>query len=360
MMEGDGSGLLIVIVNYRTPELVVDCLASLAPEVADWPRVGVVVVDNDSQDGSALAMERAIIASGWSGWARVRRSRVNGGFAYGNNLAIRPAIAAPDVTDPGAEHRTLFWLLNPDTVVRPGAIGAILAFFADNALAGVVGTAIDDDQGRRWPFAFRFPSLLGETESALRLSLLTRLLGKHSAIRRMGSRPERVDWVSGASVVIRREVFETVGMLDEGYFLYFEETDYCRAVARSGWECWYVPDAVVLHISGQSTGVTGQGAAQRRVPAYWFASRRRYLIKNHGRSYAIVADAIMLLGLCLWRLRCLMKRCPHGGSPRFLRDFIIHSALFRGDVVANDRLTNSGSGTGTRATKPRRTGLLIM
>lgn len=325
---------LIVIVNYRTGGLVVDCLASLAPDVIDHPGVQVMVVDNASGDGSADLIATEIAARGWSRWARVMRSAVNGGFAYGNNLAIRHALGssgtAPDY----------IWILNPDTVVRGSAIRAIFDFFAATPAAGVIGTAIDDRTGNRWPYAFRFHSLLGEIESALRWSIVTRMVGRRSAVQRMGDRPARVDWVSGASAVFRREVFEAAGLFDEEYFLYFEETDFLRRVHATGWECWYVPAAVIMHISGQSTGVTSEDAASRPVPDYWFASRRRYLIKNHGRAYAMAADGIVIVGEVLWRLRCRVAARPHGGPPGFLRTFAARSAMFRGSIAANDRLVS--------------------
>jgi N-acetylglucosaminyl-diphospho-decaprenol L-rhamnosyltransferase len=329
MTASHGQDLLVVIVNYRTATLVINCLVSLAAEIAQHRGMRVVVVDNASNDGSDLMIEAAIEEHGWFAWASVIRSPVNGGFAYGNNLAIRPFV---DSRPGDLEPREYFWLLNPDTVVRRGAVSAILAFFAEHPEAGAIGTAIDEESGKRWPVAFRFHSLMGELESALRLSFVTRLVGRRSATRMMGADAERVDWVSGASVVLRRSAAKSVGLLDEEYFLYFEETDYFRNLARAGWECWYVPDAVVIHISGRSTGLTGEGAAQRRVPTYWFASRRRYLVKNHGRLYAIVADMIIVIGLCLWRLR---NPWNHGGSPHFLRDFLSQSALFRRDIGAN-------------------------
>ena len=332
-MTGHPSPMLVVIVNYRTGKLVIDCLQSLSDEVAAGEDLHVTVVDNASPDGSGEEIARAIVARGWSGWASVRRAPVNGGFAYGNNLALREWLDAT-AGRPGQ----LAWLLNPDTVVHPGACVAIRAFFAQHPDAGVIGTAIDDDRGARWPYAFRFPSIWAEIESAIRLGWLSRRLTHRAVLHRMDEQPRRVDWVSGASAIFRREVFDGAGLLDEGYFLYFEETDFFRAVARLGWPCWYVPQARVVHIAGQSTGVTASDAAGRRVPAYWFASRRRYYVKNHGRIFAIVADAIAILGLCQWRLRCAVRGKAHGGAPHFLRDLIRQSALFHRDITANDRL----------------------
>jgi len=356
---GHGAGLLVVIVNYRVGPLVVNCLESLAREVASHPGVRAIVVDNASGDGSDEEIETAIADRGWSGWAAVRRSPVNGGFAYGNNLAIRRALAAP--ADGGRTAAPeFFWLLNPDTIVRPGAVAAILSFFHRHDAAGVIGTAIDDDRGARWPFAFRFHSILGEIESSSRSRLVGRLLARHSVLRQMGDDPERVDALSGASIVVRRAVFDSAGLLDENYFLYYEETDFFHLVARAGWQCWYVPAAVVVHISGQSTGLTARDSAQRRVPNYWFASRRRYLVRNYGRLHAVATDLIAISGLCCWRLRCLVRGQPHGGSPHFLRDFIARSALIRRDIHANAELArwraDQGRVTGgsEKARSPRR------
>jgi N-acetylglucosaminyl-diphospho-decaprenol L-rhamnosyltransferase len=332
----EGGDLVVVIVNYRTGRLVVDCLASLAPEMASNAGARVLIIDNASQDGSDLVIDQAIARCGWGAWARLIRSPVNGGFAYGNNLAIRTIFAA--CGDARLFDRALIWMLNPDTVVRPGAVDRILSFMRAHPYAGAIGTAIEDDTGALWPYAFRFHSLAGEIESAFRSSMLTRLLRRYALAREMGARPERVDWVSGASVVLRGAVVRTAGWFDEGYFLYFEETDFFHRVARAGWDRWYVPAARIQHISGQSTGLTARDAALRRVPTYWFRSRRRYLIKNHGRLYAIAADLITLSGILVWRTRCAILRRPHGGAPYFVRDFLRHSAAGGWGIGANPAL----------------------
>lgn len=331
---------VVVIVNYRTARLVIECLESLAPEMTANAGASALIIDNASQDSSSLLIEQAIASRGWGGWARLDRSPINGGFAYGNNLAIRQILAG--CGDARLSDRALIWMLNPDTVVRSGAVERILSFMRTHPYAGAMGTAIEDDSGNLWPYAFRFHSLAGEIESAFRSSIVTRLLRRHALARQMGPRPERVDWVSGASVVLRGAVFSTAGWFDERYFLYFEETDFFHRVARAGWDCWYVPAARVQHISGQSTGLTARDAALRRVPTYWFRSRRRYLIKNHGWLYAIAADLITLLGILAWRVRCAIKRHPHGGAPYFVRDFLRHSAMVSLEIEANPALAAYG------------------
>ncbi|QXQ08109.1 glycosyltransferase family 2 protein [Sphingosinicellaceae bacterium] len=305
----------IVIVNYRTGDLVVDCLDSLVPEVTGRAGARVIIVDNASGDGSASRIAAAIAARGWDAWARVIESPVNGGFGAGCNVGIRAARQS-------AEPVELVWLLNPDTRVRPGALAAITAFMTANPAVGIVGTMIEEADGAPWPFAFRFPTILGEIERGMRLSPVSRLLARHAVLRRMDDRPKRVDWVSGASMVVRQGVFDTIGLFDEAYFLYYEETDFCRAAQTAGCETWYLPQARIMHIAGQSTGVTSRDAGRRRMPVYWFESRRRYFNKNHGTTYATLADLAWGASHLVWMLRRTLQRLPDPDPPRLLRDFI--------------------------------------
>ena len=314
--------MLAIIVNYRTGPLVVECLASLENEVREMPGLQVVVVDNDSGDDSVPLIDSAIRMEGWGGWAELLASPVNGGFASGNNHAIRRALAGRNPPD-------LVWLVNPDTVIRPGAARTLAAFMRDRPKAGIAGSALQSADGTPWPYAFRFPTILGETERGARLGLVSRLLSSHAIGRTMGQETTRVDWVSGASMVIRRAVFDDAGLMDEGYFLYYEETDFCLQARRAGWECWYVPQAVVLHISGQSTGVTAATTEPKRIPRYWFESRRRYFLKNHGRAYAIAADLGWAGMHMLWQVRRLAMLRRNPDPPRMLGDFLRNSALFR-------------------------------
>jgi N-acetylglucosaminyl-diphospho-decaprenol L-rhamnosyltransferase len=314
--------MLVSIVNYRTGAHVEKCLASLEPEIAVAPDVRVIVVDNASGDGSADRIERAIADHGW-GWARLVRSPVNGGFAAGNNVALRHGLV-------GANRAPLVWLLNPDTCVHPGAVRAILRFMKAHPRAGIAGTMIHEQDGTAWPFSFHFPSLLGEFEQGAGIGIVSRLLARRAGLKRMGAEPAQAEWVSGASMVVRQALIEAIGPMDEGFFLYFEETDYCLRASRAGWQCWYVPDAAVTHVAGASTGATGASSVGRRVKAYWFESRRRYFIKNHGRAYAVAADLVWALAHLLRRLRKATVRRPTALPPALLRDFIHHSALWNG------------------------------
>ena len=327
--EGDEPArVLVVIVNYRTGRHVVACLRSLLPEVQASPGTRVVVVDNASGDDSAETIAQAIVAEGWSGWARLVCAPVNGGFSYGNNLAIGSALAS-------AQPPALVWLLNPDAQARPGALRELVAFLAAHPQVGIAGSSLEYEDGTLWPHAFRFPSIWSELATGLRLSAVAALLKNRTTLLRMGDHAERVDWLPGASMMVRREVFDAVGLMDEGYFLYFEETDFCLQAARAGWPCWYVPQSRVMHIAGQSTGVSGRQAPFKRRPGYWFESRRRYWLKNHGWFYAAATDLVWAISFSLWKLRSALQRKPASDPPHYLRDFLRHSALFHTSMPVN-------------------------
>jgi N-acetylglucosaminyl-diphospho-decaprenol L-rhamnosyltransferase len=309
----------VIIVNYCTGSLVVGSLASLEAERRLVPGLRAIVVDNASPDGSGDLIEATIAARGWD-WVKLLRSPCNGGFGAGNNLGIDWALGRSDAAD-------LYWLLNPDTIVQPRATSALTRFMADQPSAGIAGSALLEADRTPWPFAFRFPTILGEVERAARLGLLSRILKSRAVMRSMGSAPERVDWVSGASFVIRRALLEQGLRFDETFFLYYEETDFCLHAARLGWQCWYVPDAIVLHVAGQSTGVTGRQLALKRLPAYWFRSRQYYFEKNHGRLYGMIADIAWMAGHMISVTKARLRGTPLSDPPRLMIDFLRHSAF---------------------------------
>lgn len=333
-MNADDSAtrVLVAIVNFRTGPLVVNCLRSLAPQVAAAAvATQVIVVDNCSGDGSADLIDRAIVSEAWGGWARVDRAPINGGFSYGNNRAVEVARALGSAPD-------LVWLLNPDIEVRPGALQHLLDFLVAHPTVGIVGSSTELSTGETWPHAFRFPSIWSEIASALRLDIVGRLLARHVVLLTMGSEPARVDWLPGASMMIRRVVFDQIGPMDEGFFLYFEETDFCLRAAQAGWHCWYVPASRVMHLVGQSSGITSTDALTRRRPRYWFESRRRYWIKHHGWPYAAITDLAWMVCFSLWQLRRVLQRRPRIDPPYLLWDFLRHSALLHTSMPGNRML----------------------
>jgi len=315
--------LLVVIVNYRTPALTIDCLGSLAAEGGLPADSRVVVTDNLSGDDSVRRIGAAIEERGWQAWAQLMPLARNGGFAYGNNEAIRPALA-------GADKPEFVLLLNSDTQVYPGALQTLVDFLEQHPEAAMVGSRLEDPDGTAQFSTFRFPSLWSELDEALRIGPIHRLLSRFVTLLPTPTSAAQVDWVAGASLCIRREVFDTIGLLDDDYFLYYEETDFCLRAARAGFTCWYEPKSRVMHLIGQSTGVTVRDQALPRRPKYWFDSRRRYFLRNHGRLFTALLDAVWSLSYPLGRLQLRLRRKRVFDPRRLWLDYVRNSVFLRG------------------------------
>lgn len=293
----------IVIVNYRTADLAVDCLRSIAGQIAGLPNFHTVVVDNASGNGSVERLTRTIDREGWQGWVSALPLDRNGGFAFGNNAGIVKALRSTSRVD-------YVMLLNPDTIVRSGSIRALVDFMDAHQRVGIAGSRLENAEEGAECSAHNAFSPLGELESGARLGLLSRVLQRYAVSPPVQDAAHECDWVSGASLIVRREVFDEIGELDEGYFLYFEEVDFCLRAQKAGWKIWFVPDSRVVHFEGASTGI--QDAVQRR-PQYWYDSRRRYFVKHYGVLGLILADTLWAVGRTSLALR-RMLRLGSGGN----------------------------------------------
>lgn len=308
----------VVSVSYRSAPLMIECLRSLASERAT-PGVSLRAVVIDNASGDFPLLEQAVAEHGWSSWVDLMAAPRNGGFAYGNNLGIRHAIGH------GADY---LLLLNPDTQVRPRAIESLADFLSSRPDVAVAGPSFENGDGTDWPMAFRFPSIGTEFCAALGVGLVTRLLGDRTVARRMPPVAQRVDWVSGAAMMIRAEVFRAIGGFDESYFLYFEETDFCFRAAQAGFATWYFPRSRIMHIMGQSTDVVIETWSRpKRLPGYWFESRRRYLAASLGTAGAMTADLLVLLAYPLGYLKQVLLGRGNAMVPHYLADLWRHSIL---------------------------------
>jgi GT2 family glycosyltransferase/LmbE family N-acetylglucosaminyl deacetylase len=313
-----GLDIAVVIVTYRSAPLTIANLRSLLAEGSDPPlRIRAIVVDNAS--GDLPEISRAVNEEQWQSWVTLVAAPRNGGFAYGCNIGINVACAT--ITP------SYVCLLNPDTQVRPGAIKTLAQFLETHPEAGIAGPSFETGEGHDWQIAFRFPTLLGELEQGLELSLASQLLQRWCVVRQMGPRREAVDWVSGAAMMIRPEVFAAIGGLDENYFLFFEETDLCRRARQAGFTTWYVPESRVMHIGGCSTSVTP--GTHARLPSYWFESRRRYFAVTYGISRAMMIDVVAATARTLGAAKRAIQGRSHNTVPSFVRDLLHHSVLWR-------------------------------
>ncbi|NET09213.1 MAG: glycosyltransferase family 2 protein [Merismopedia sp. SIO2A8] len=291
--------LAIVILNYKTPQLVIDCLQSLCSEV-DATAHRVIVVDNDSNDGSVEIIQGAIATHGWGTWAEVLASKVNGGFSAGNNLGIQAVDA------------DAYLLLNSDTIIRPGAIATLLKTLEEHPEAGIVSPRLE------WPDAtpqiscFRYHSPVSELLNAAATGPLTTLFRHYDVPLPVAEQPITPEWTSFACVLIRKEVIEKVGLMDKGYFMYYEDVDYCQRTRRMGWTILHNPTAHVVHLRGGS-GSTKSDVAQRKRPRpYLYASRSRYFSKFYGPLGLWFANILWLLGRGISFLREIIgHKQPH-------------------------------------------------
>lgn len=316
--------LLVVIVNYRVTQLTIDCLQSVAGEIESVPGTAVAVCENGTGGDAAERIQKAIDENGWAKWCTLTAIPVNLGFTGGNNVILRPAMQAEDPPQ-------YFLLLNADTVVRPGAFKALLDFMDAHPKVGIAGCRLEQPDGFTQRSAFNFQSPASEFEGTIRLGLVTRLLKKWMVAPPPRNETFVADWVSGACMMIRREVFRDVGLLDEGYYTYCDDCDFCLSARKKGWRTWYVPTGTVLHLKGQSTGVKRE--RPNRLPSYYFQARRRYFLKHHGPAYAAMADAAQILGQALWRLRVLTTGKEDRSAPHFLGDAFRNSVFMTGFKV---------------------------
>lgn len=315
--------VLAVVVNYRTAESTLAAALSLVPAMGGLGKI--VVVDNDSQDGSFERLSREIRDRRLEGRIDVVASPMNGGFGYGNNVAIHRAYDSEDVPD-------YFYLLNPDALAEEDTVRTLVEFMDRSPEVGIAGTRIHGMDGEQHISAFRFPSPLSELERGLRLGVATRVLRKWVVAPERPRRTQEIDWVSGASVMLRREMLEAAGAFDEQFFLYFEETDLCFRARQAGFRTWYVHEASVRHEGSISTGMND---TTRRIPRYWFVSRYRFFRKNYGRAALLAANAAFGVGYGLFRIRRRIQRKPDHDPPHHLADFVRYNLI---QTPQSDRL----------------------
>jgi hypothetical protein len=249
--------LAIIIVSYNTRDDLAACLRSLhepPPTVA----CEIVVVDNGSADGSAEA------ARGWSD-VRVIEAGANLGFARANNVGIR------------ASASDLLLLLNSDTIVPPGAIDRLVADLRAHPEAGIVGPRIVDGDGRP---EISFGSMIGPLNE-----LLQKTRGRFYArgthfvaarVERLVRSEHNPDWVSGACLLVRRAAAEQVGLLDERYFIYAEDVDFCAMVRACGHQVRFTPATEIVHHRGRSVATN-----RAQVDAAYRRSQVAFYEKHH-------------------------------------------------------------------------------
>lgn len=298
--DPDRLRLLVVVVNYRQPDMTIRCLEFLEEDLRALIGARVVVVDNHSEDGSVERLAEEVERRGWSTWVDLKPAAVNGGFSYGNNVGMRHAVA------------DAYLLLNSDAFVRPGAVAAMLEALDRRPDAGLISPRLFLADGRLHVSCYRFHRPITALLHASRSRLVGGPLRRHVVVLPHPDEPNEPEWTSFACVMIRREAFEEVGGMDEGYFMYFEDQDYCRRLLEAGWKVVNWPEAVVVHHQGGSGPVREALRLRRRPPRYFYASRSRYLGKYYGRWGLWLANLFWLVGRAIsWPKEVILRRPSH-------------------------------------------------
>ncbi len=241
----------IIIVNWNTRDLLIDCLAAL-PWALGSLHADIWVVDNHSHDGSIAAVQHHFPH------VHLIQNQRNIGFAAANNQAIQKS-----------RGRSLL-LLNSDTIATPRSLEELARFLDQHTSVGIVGACLLNPDGTLQPSWAAFPTLMSE------------LPGINRRTRRVfttynGSPVFSVDWVGGACLLIRRDLIHQIGPLDEQFFMYSEEADWCYRARRCGWHVCYLPTAQVIHLGGQSSRQNSLAMKQ-----HLYRSKLRFFAKHYG------------------------------------------------------------------------------
>lgn len=270
--------LSLIIVNYNTRELLRQCLLSLRSARAQL-ELEIFVIDNASRDHSAEMVKQEFAE------VELMQNAANAGFAAANNQGLRRA------------RGEYLLLLNSDTEVRPGALEHCLEFFRAHPEAGVVGCKLLNADGSIQPSCESFlslPLLFYESFFLEKIFPHNRVFGRRAMTYFDYDRALPVDYVKGAFLMIRRRAFEDVGLLDEGFFFYAEEMDWCYRAREKGWEVYFTPEAEVLHHGGQSGDPLSPA-----IFVQLHRARYQFYRKHHGAFASFIARMLMAAGALL-------------------------------------------------------------
>ncbi len=262
----------VIVLSYNTRNLTLTCLAQFAADAAaaGWQ---VIVVDNGSQDGTTAAVAQIYPQ------VEIVRSVQNRGFAAGNNLGLVRAQGNAVI------------LMNSDVLAPFSTLAALPLYLEQHPAVGALSPRLLTQDGAPQAFAFGGdPTLRYLLKRGLR-----RLLGRPPLHDWAVASPIEVDWVSGACMCVRRATMEQVGVLDEGFFLYFEDNDWCLRMRSGGWKVTYVPAFAVVHLGGRSE-------PERRAADRHYRNSLRYFYQKH---YALPAK-LLLTGV-LWGYSALLR-----------------------------------------------------
>lgn len=256
----------------------------------------VVIVDNASGDGSADQIADWIQKNGD---ARVvlLRSTTNRGFSGGHNQGMAAALGA-----------RFYLILNSDALLRPDFFDRLLPSTETEPQVGLFAPQLEWEDGTPQNSCFRFASPISELLRGARTGPVTRLFQRYVIALNTPPDPVEIEWASFACILLRGEMVRELGPMDEGYFLYFEDSEYALRARRAGWRIAYVPSARTVHFRGGSGPVKKMQAEFKRLPTYFWRSRTRFLRQAHGRLGPLLGNIAWISGRALASLRLLTGR----------------------------------------------------
>ncbi len=263
--------LSIIIVNWNTRDLLVNCLNSIQENLGAAPalQAETFVVDNASSDGSAERIRSSFP------WVHLIENQDNVGFARANNQAAALA------------QGKYILLLNPDTVLQPSAIKTMLAYLDTHRDVGAVGPRVLNPNGSVQVSVHPFPNLIRETWRLMHLDNILPLSEYPLSILRSDSSLQ-VDVLMGVCTLLRADVLDQVGFFDEQFFVYSEEVDLCLRIHQNGWRVYWLPKAVITHYSGQSTNQVPD-----KMFVELFRNKVKYFRKHFGNTQASLYKTLL-------------------------------------------------------------------
>lgn len=313
-MTGQPSAeIAAIVINYGTSDLAILAVESLLARNHGGRTVEIHLVDNASPDGDGERLAETYDARDWRDrgvtfWPEAE----NHGFGRGNNVVLR-ALALRD------EPPRYAFLLNSDATLENETLDILASALEADPTAVAAGSGILDETGKMVTAAFRFPTVASEVGRIIGVGPIERLLGRRRVALPADLPEGPVDWVAGAGVMFRFEAIERVGFFDDIYFLYYEEVDLMRRLARIGGRILYVPRARIVHLEGASTQVR-YADGRRRRPAYVYESWRHFFSRQYGRGYAILAGIVVPTAAVIHVIVAVLRRKPIGLPRSYFTD----------------------------------------
>lgn len=305
-MAAPEKDLSIIIVSYNVRELLQDCLVSIFNTIDEAAvRYEIILVDNNSKDQTG-----EIVAARFPRVKLIANAH-NIGFAAANNQAIRRA---------GGRY---LLLLNPDTIVEPFAIEQVLNFFNNTPDAGIVGCKLLNSDGSVQPSCTAFPTLLSVFSEYFFLYKVfpkSPVWGKPYMTHLDLNKIQEVESIKGAFLLVRKDIIDRIGLLDERFFIYSEEVDLCYRVKKAGWKIYYFPDARIIHLGGQST-------KQQNLKMFieLHKTKCQLLDKHYSPTNARLMKTIMAAGIFLrslfWGMLAMKNKVKGNTESLYIENF---------------------------------------